>query len=61
MSDRWWFTILTLIETLKEIVGYTSTDLDFIFVIFALFIVIVVFWYMLSLIGMIMKWVGGMR
>lgn len=53
--------MLDLVETLKSIVGYTSNDLNFIFVIFSLILILFVFYYMLNLINHIFKWVSGSR
>lgn len=50
-----------MVETLKNLVGYTETNLDFLFVLFSLILLLFVFYYMLNLINHLFKWISGSR
>lgn len=50
-----------LLETLKSLIGLTSTDYDFIIVIFIMLFVLLFFNNLLGLFGSLFNWVGGKR
>lgn len=50
-----------MVETLKDLLGVYTNTYDFVFVIFALILVIFVFNSLLGLFSYLFKWVGGCR
>lgn len=49
---------MNIIDSLKQLIGYSSNDLDYLFVILAAFIVI---WFMYSLFAILISFFGGRR
>lgn len=53
--------MLNIVQTLKDLLGITSSTYDFIFILFSLFLVFYFFVNLLGLFASIFNFVGGKR
>lgn len=53
--------MLNVLETLKQIIGVTDAQYDFIFILFSLFLILFLFSNLLGLLKNIFDFVGGRR